>query len=72
MDYKFPYVKTITQYITGKGQFTVQKQRGSFHRQKWKIYSPLWCDLGFFLNSHGNKAAANLHPTISNILLFWD
>ena len=22
----------------------------------------LWCDLGFFPNSHGNKAAANLRP----------
>ena len=24
--------------------------------------APLWCDLGFFPNSHGNKAAANLRP----------
>ena len=23
---------------------------------------PLWCDLGFFPNSRGNKAAANLRP----------
>ena len=23
----------------------------------------LWCDLGLVLNSSGNKAAANLHPT---------
>ena len=26
--------------------------------------APLWCDLGFFPNSRGNKAAANLRPTI--------
>ena len=25
--------------------------------------APLWCDLGFFLNSSGNEAAENLHPT---------
>ena len=25
--------------------------------------APLWCDLGFFPNSRGNKAAANLRPT---------
>ena len=24
--------------------------------------APLWCDLGFFPNSRGNKAAANLRP----------
>ena len=24
--------------------------------------APLWCDLGFFPNSCGNKAAANLSP----------
>ena len=24
--------------------------------------APLWCDLGFFQNSSGNKAAANLSP----------
>ena len=24
--------------------------------------APLWCDLGFFLNSSGNKAVLNLHP----------
>ena len=26
--------------------------------------APLWCDLGFFPNSRGNKAAANLRPRI--------
>ena len=25
------------------------------------LLAPLWCDLGFFPNSRGNKAAANLH-----------
>ena len=25
--------------------------------------APLWCDLGFFPNSRGNKAAVNLFPT---------
>ena len=25
---------------------------------------PLWCDLGFFPNSRGNKAAANLRPML--------
>ena len=25
--------------------------------------APLWCDLGFFPNSRGNKAAANLRLT---------
>ena len=24
--------------------------------------APLWCDLGFFPNSRGNKAATNLRP----------
>ena len=24
--------------------------------------APLWCDLGFFQNSSGNKAVVNLHP----------
>ena len=24
--------------------------------------APLWCDLGFFPTSRGNKAAANLRP----------
>ena len=28
---------------------------------------PLWYDLGFFPNSRGNKAAANLRPTILGI-----
>ena len=28
---------------------------------------PLWCDLGFFPNSRGNKAAANLRPSISRV-----
>ena len=27
--------------------------------------APLWCDLGFFQNRRGNKAAANLRPTCS-------
>ena len=27
------------------------------------LVAPLWCDLGFFPNSRGNKAAANLRPT---------
>ena len=26
--------------------------------------APLWCDLGFFPNSRGNKAAANLRPML--------
>ena len=26
--------------------------------------APLWCDLEFFPNSSGNKAAANFHPKI--------
>ena len=26
--------------------------------------APLWCDLGFFPNSRGNKAAANLRPNM--------
>ena len=26
--------------------------------------APLWCDLGFVLNSRGNKAAANLRPEV--------
>ena len=26
--------------------------------------APLWCDLGFVPDSRGNKAAANLRPTI--------
>ena len=26
------------------------------------LVAPLWCDLGFFPNSRGNKAAANLCP----------
>ena len=31
--------------------------------------APLWCDLGFFPNSRGNKAAANLRPsTESNVI----
>ena len=29
--------------------------------------APLWCDLGFFLNSRGNKAAANLLPMGLNL-----
>ena len=28
--------------------------------------APLWCDLGFFPNSRGNKAAANLRPNHRN------
>ena len=28
--------------------------------------APLWCDLGFFPNSRGNNAAANLRPTSTN------
>ena len=28
--------------------------------------APLWCDLGFFPNSRGNKAAANLRPLSPN------
>ena len=27
--------------------------------------APLWCDLGFFPYSSGNKASANLSPTYS-------
>ena len=39
--------------------------------------APLWCDLGFVLNSRGNKAAANLRPTFiyvsirSNMQICW-
>ena len=29
--------------------------------------APLWCDLGFFPSSCGNKAAANLRPTNAGI-----
>ena len=29
--------------------------------------APLWYDLGFFPNSHGNKAVANLLPIVSSI-----
>ena len=30
--------------------------------------APLWCDLGFFPNSSGKKAVANLHPNFSDFL----
>ena len=30
----------------------------------WHACSPLWCDLGFFPNSRGIKAAANLRPSV--------
>ena len=29
--------------------------------------APLWCDLGFFPNSRGDKAAANLRPTVGSL-----
>ena len=31
--------------------------------------APLWCDLGFFPNSCGNKAAANLRPRLGRSLM---
>ena len=31
------------------------------------ILAPLWCDLGFFPNSRGNKAAANLRPILNMV-----
>ena len=31
--------------------------------------APLWCDLGFVLNSRGNKAAANLRPVMREMKL---
>ena len=33
--------------------------------------APLWCDLGFFPNSRGNKAAANLIPKSACCILHW-
>ena len=30
------------------------------------LVAPLWCDLGFFPNSRGNKAAVNLSPKRSH------
>ena len=36
---------------------------GSRWSPVWTLpVAPLWCDLGFFPNSRGNKAAANLRP----------
>ena len=33
--------------------------------------APLWCDLGFFPNSRGNKAAANLRPIMIALACCW-
>ena len=32
----------------------------------------MWCDLGFFPNSRGNKAAANLRPNNESIITLVD
>ena len=34
------------------------------------LVAPLWCDLGVVPNSRGNKAAANLRPSVSHNMLY--
>ena len=43
---------------------------GSGWSPVWSLpLAPLQCDLGFFPNSRGNKAAANLRPTLQPLLI---
>ena len=45
-------------------------RNGSSWSPVWNLpVAPLWCDPGFFPNSRGNKAAANLRPTYCFITL---
>ena len=45
--------------------FSSKKAVGLYTPVRSLPVEPLWCDLGFFLNSRGNKAVTNLRPTWS-------